>query len=215
MQRSRSRNAVRTVAATLVCGVLVGCIDGQDAADLAVGIAPFEQLRGVNLASLRVGAVRALRSAAEPAPFEGLREPIGAFDVVWTVTGYSGADGSWPAEDALVLAVEASRDWPSDTSAHAAWQRAIVAVKEGLAQEPACAQVTGPGFTMRVAEWDRGGGWSLSASLAPAITVGGEAVSARHSVAVRREALTARYPEAGQPNPDERPTWTRVACGAA
>lgn len=192
----------------------IGCVDGHDAADLAVGITPFEELRGMNLTALRVGAVRAFRRGAEPAPFEGLREPIGAFDVVFAVTGYDGSDGSWPAEEAMVLTVEATREWPSDTAAAAAWGGAVRAINEGLAQEPVCAAVAGPGFEMRIAEWDRGDGWSLSASVAPAVLFGKEkALSARHSVAVRRTALTARYPEAGQPNPDERPTWTRIPCG--
>ena len=191
----------------------IGCVDGHDAADLAVGITPFEQLRGINLTTLRVGAVRAFRRAAEPAPFEGLREPLGAFDVVYAVTGYDGSDGSWPAEEALILSVEAAREWPSDTSAAAAWVGAIRAINEGLVQEPVCSAVAGPGFAMRIAEWDRGEGWSLSASVAPAVRLGKERdLSARHSVAVRRTALTARYPEAGQPNPDERPTWTRIPC---
>ena len=83
--------------------IAIGCVDGHDAADLAVGITPFE----------------------------GLRE------------------------------------WHSDTSAAAAWGGAIRAINEGLAQEPVCSIVAGPGFAMRIAEWDRGEGWSLSPSGAP------------------------------------------------
>ena len=214
MQTRRSRGDARiayTIPVLMLASAL-GCTDGHDAADLAVGVAPFEQLRGLNLTSLRAGAVRAVRSRAEPAPFEGLREPIGAYDVVYTVTGYDGSDGSWPVEEALILGAEATRDWPSDTAAAAAWRRAIAAIRDGLATEPSCAEVSGPGFAIRVAEWDRGDGWSLATSFAPAITVAGKPVSARNSVAVRRTALTAQFPEAGQPNPDERPIWTRVSC---
>jgi hypothetical protein len=203
------------VAGLAAVALIGGCGDARDAADLAVGVAPFEQLRGVNLTSLRSGGVRAFRSAAEPAPYEGLREPIGAYDVLYAVTGYDGSDGSWPAEDALVLRVEATRDWPSDTAATAAWHGAMREIRDGLGADGQCAEVTGPDFTMRVAEWDRGGGWSLSTSLAPAVTLAdGTTLSARHSIAVRREALTQRFPAAGMPNPDERPTWVRIPCTA-
>lgn len=203
----------QVVTGLAVAVLAVGCGDGRDAADLAVGVAPFEQLRGMNLATLRVGTVRAFRRAAGPAPLEGLREPIGAFDVAYAVTAYDGSDGSWPVEEALILAIEATREWPSDTSAVAAWRGAIRSITEGLAAEPLCAAVAGPGFEMRIAEWDRGEGWSLSASVALAVPLGQEQdLTARHSVAVGRTALTARYPEAGQPNPDERPTWTRIPC---
>lgn len=195
---------------------LLACGDARDVADLAVGVSPFEQLRGINFTVLRSGSVRAVRNGAEPSPFEGLREPIGVYDVLYAVTGYSGGDGSWPAEDALILGIEATREWPSDTAAIVAWRGAIRSIRDGLASEPQCAEVTGPGFRMRVAEWDRGEGWSLSASVAPAVKLGKDSdLSARHSVAVRRTALTARYPQAGQPNPDERPTWTRVSCLAS
>lgn len=207
----RGIGAVATVAAGLLAS---GCGDGHDAADLAVGVAPFEQLRGMNLTALRVGTVRAFRRAAEPAPFEGLREPLGAYELLYSVTGYNGSDGSWPAEEALILSIEATREWPSDTAAIAAWRTAIREVVAGLAVEPTCARVSGVGFSMRIAEWDRGGGWSLSASVAPSVAAAGAggALSARHSIAVRREALTGALPEEGRPNPDRLPTWTRIAC---
>ena len=221
--QSRARVALRRgrqgMATAMVAGAalaLSACGDARDAADLAVGMAPFEQLRGMNLTALRSGVVRAFRSGAEPAPFEGLREPIGTYDVLYAVTGFDGGDGSWPAEEALILGVEATREWPSDTTASAAWRSAIRSIQDGLASEPQCAELTGPGFTMRVAEWDRGEGWSLSATVAPAVKFGKDSdLSARHSIAVRRTALTARYPEAGQPNPHERPTWTRIACSGS
>lgn len=213
MNARRSLDGAGTGLAMLGILLAAGCGDARDTADLAVGVAPFEQLRGVNLTPLRSGGVRAYRKAAEPAPFEGLREPIGAYDVLYAVTGYDGSDGSWPAEDALVLRVEATRDWPSDTTATAAWHTAMRAIRDGLGTDAQCAEVTGPDFSMRVAEWDRGGGWSLSTTVAPAVTLAnGTAFSARHSIAIRREALTSRYPAAGMPNPDERPTWVRIPC---
>lgn len=200
------------VALVVAAAALAGaCGDRRDAADLAVGVAPFDQLRGMNVAALRSGGVRALRAAAAPAPFEGLREPIGAFDVLYAVPGFDGSDGSWPGEDALVSHVEASRAWPSDSSARAAWRSAIRAIQDGMGQAPQCADLAGPGYLGRIAEWAHPGGWSVSTTYAPAVP-GDSALTARHAIAVRREALTARLPQAGQPNPNALPTWTRVGC---
>lgn len=196
----------------VVC-LVAACGDRRDAADLAVGVAPFDQLRGVNVAQLRSGGVRAFRRAAQPAPFEGLREPIGAFDVLFAVPGFDGSDGSWPSEDALVSHIEATREWPSDTLALGAWRGAITALQGGLGVAPECYTLTGPGFTVRMAEWQEDDGWSVSATYAPAIVSGSDTtLSARHSLAVRREAITVRFPQVGTPNPDERPIWAPISC---
>lgn len=209
----RWRGVPRLAGLALTALMPLACLSGRDVAEVAAGVAPFDQLRGMNMTPLRSGAVRAVRRNAEPAPREGLRESLGAYELRYAVTGYDGTDGSWPAEEALILWIEATREWPDDTAAIAAWRGAIREVVAGLAVEPQCARVSGPGFSMRVAEWDRGEGWSLSTSVAPA--VGGppeKARSARHSIAVRRSGLTAGLPEEGQPNPDTLPTWTRIPC---
>lgn len=196
--------------------LLAACGDRRDAADLAVGVAPFDQLRGMNVTPLRSGGVRAFRRAAEPAPFEGLREPIGAFDVLYAVPGYDGSDGSWPNEDALVSYIEATRAWPSDSLALAAWRGALRSLQDGLGVAPECREVAGPGFSLRIAEWEQAGGWSVSASFAAALRSAGDTLaSARHSIAIRREALSAQLPEAGTPNPDSLPTWTTTSCPGA
>ena len=31
-------------------------------------------------------------------------------------------------------------------------------------------------------------------------------------IAVRRQAVTSRYPQEGAANPDERPTWAEASC---
>ncbi len=204
----------KTFAALAVSLVALGaCGERRDTADLAAGVAPFSELRGINMAALRSGGVRAFRSGAEPAPFEGLREPIGAYDVLFAVPAFVGLDGSWPAEDAQVMAIEATRDWPSDSSAAAAWESAVREIRAATGATPSCVALAGPGFSLRVVEFPRGGSWVLAASLAPETTLTNRRkLSARHSVAVRRGSITTRYPEAGAPNPDERPTWTRADC---
>ena len=192
---------------------LVACGERRDTADIAGGVGPFNELRGINLVALRVGEVRAFRSGAEPAPFEGLREPIGSFDVLFEVPGFVGTDSTWPAEDVQVLAIEATREWPSDSSATAAFDGAVSEIRGATGATPSCLLVAGPGFSLRVVEFDRGGGWTLAAALAPETTMTNRhKLSARHSLAVRRNSVTARYPEQGSPNPDDRPTWTRVEC---
>lgn len=191
---------------------LAACGERRDAADLAVGVEPFERLRGMNVAPLRSGAVRAMRKNAEPAPLEGLRERIGAYDVLYSLTGYDGTDGSWPSEEALVLAIEATREWPSDSAALGGWRGAIRQLQAGLGKPPQCATVSGVGFSMRVAEWDQGGGWSVSSSFAARDASVTPALPAVHSIAVRRQALTAQLPRHDQPNPDRRPTWVAADC---
>jgi hypothetical protein len=205
----------RLTFATLLPGVLLAgsCGERREIADLAAGVAPFEQLRGIDAVALRSGGVRAFRAAAVPAPSEGLREPIGDFQVVYEVPGFDGSDGSWPSEDALISAVEATRDWPSNASARQAFERAIAALQAGLGAGPWCYELAGPGLALTFAQWERGGGWAVTATFTPeARGESGEVIPARHGIAVRREALTLRYPQAGGPNPDQLPTWTERSC---
>ena len=209
------RTALRL--ASLLCAglffAITGCAERRDASVVAAGIAPFNELGGINITTLRVGGLRAFRRGAESAPWEGLREPIGAFDVLFAVPAFVGSDGSWPAEDALVTEIEATRDWPSDSSAAQAWSASVQEIRAATGATPACVNLTGPGFALRVVEFPRGGTWVLAAALAPETTLTNRSkLSARHSVSLRRESITARYPEAGAPNPDERPTWTSADC---
>jgi hypothetical protein len=207
LQKLQSRLVLLAIVSLAACG------ERRDTADVAAGLTPFTELRGVNVAQLRAGQVRAIRAGAEPAPFEGLREPIGAFDVMFEVPGFVGTDASWPLEEARVMGIEATREWPNDSSARAAFDSAVLEIKNATGATPHCVTVTGPGFALRVVEFDRGGGWTLAAALAPQTRLPNRArLSARHSLAVRQGSVMTRYPEAGTPNPDERPTWSRVEC---
>lgn len=192
--------------------LLVACGQRHDAADLAVGVAPFDQLRGVDVGPMRSGVVRAVRSRAVRAPLEGLRELIGTYDVLYGLTGYDGTDGAWPEEEALVLFIEATREWPTEASAAGAWRTAIREIGAGMGSAPTCATVSGPGFTIRVAEWLHRDGWSVSATYAPGDTTVLPTQTPRHSIAVRRQALTAQLPRDGTANPDARPTWAPASC---
>jgi len=194
---------------------LTACGERRDTAELAGGVNPFNELRGVNIASLRAGQVRAMRAGAEPAPYEGLREPIGAYDVMFEVAGFVGADSTWPIDEASVVGIEATREWPNDSAARAAFDLAVLEIRNATGATPHCVNVTGPGFSLRVTEFDRGGGWTLAVKLAPeARLTNRQRLSARHSIAVRQSSVLTRFPEAGTPNPDERPVWTRVDCAA-
>lgn len=194
---------------------MTACEPRRDVADMAVGMAPFEELRGMGLRTMRAGMVRAFRPRAERAPWEGFRERIGAFDVVYGVPGFVGADSTWPDEDALIEEIEATREWPSDSIARAAFDAAVSEYAGLSSSPPACLQVSGPGFSMRVAEWDLGEGFAFSASLAPENRLtDGTKLSARHALAVRRRSLRDRLPAAGAPNPDDHPTWQPVSCDA-
>lgn len=189
------------------------CGERRDAASVAAGIAPFDELRGISITALRVGEVRAFRRGAAPAPFEGLRERIGEWDLLYEVPGFVGTDGSWPPEDVQVLAVEATHAWPSDSLAAAAFAGALRSVRAETGATPSCLEITGPGFSLRVVEFDRGGGWTLAVAHAPPVTLAtGVAISARHSIAVRRHSVTSRFPERGATDADDLPTWVRAEC---
>lgn len=189
------------------------CGERRDLSDVAAGVAPFTELRGLNIAALRVGEVRAFRREAAPAPLEGMRERIGEFDVLFGVTQYEGLDGAWPPEDHQILTVEAAREFPSDSAAIAAWEASVREIRNATGATPHCLRVSGPGFTLRVVEFDRGGGWRLSTTVAPAVQLTNRReLSARQSVAVRHQSLTERFPAAGAENPDALPTWERVDC---
>lgn len=197
----------------LLVPLAAACVERRDIADVAAGQAPFDALRGTNIATLRVGVVRAFRRNADRAPWEGLREQLGDFDLVYAVPGYVGSDGSWPQEDVQVLDVEATHDWPDDSSAEAAWIAAVRRIRNETGATPHCLRVDGPGFQLRVVEFDRGGGWRLAAAVAPETTLTNrQPLSARHSIAVRRSSFTERFPEAAAANPDALPTWTRIDC---
>ena len=201
--------------ATLGAVALLACGERRDVADLAGGVAPFEELRGTNAPALRSGGVRAFRRAAVPAPREGLHERIGEFDVVYEVPGFTGdsSGGEWPSEDALIYVIEAAHEWASDSAAAAAFNSAVRELHSRLGAGPHCLSISRPGFTLQVAEWDRGGGWSLTVSRAPAVhPAGAPPRPARHSIAVRREAITARLTAAAATEPDERGTWQETTC---
>lgn len=203
----------RPLVALALLLVAVACGERRDLADVAAGIAPFSELRGTNIAALRVGEVRAFRRGAAPAPLEGLRERIGEYDVLYGVTQYEGLDGSWPPEDHQILAVEAAREYPSDSTAVAAWESTVREIRNATGATPHCLRVTGAGFTLRVVEFDRGGGWRLSTTVAPAVRLTNRReLSARHSVAVRRSSITERFPAVGAANPDAFPTWELIDC---
>jgi hypothetical protein len=216
-RRAAAPRAVPGAAlAALALVALAGCEPRRDVADMAVGLAPFEELRGMGFGGLRSGAVRALRARAERAPLEGLRERIGAFDVVYAVPDYAGADGAWPAEDAFIEHIEATREWPSDSLARAAFERVIGEYRALSGAAPACLRVTGRDFTVLVAEWDLGGGFAFTTTFAPGARLAtGGTLAPLHSLAVRRRSLRDRFPADGAANPNDHPTWRAAGCDDA
>lgn len=208
------RRARRSCLCLLAAGSLA-CGDRRDAADLAVGVQPFEQLRGMNVTPLRSGMVRAMRAGATPAPLEGLREAIGTFDVLYGLTGYDGTDGTWPDEEALVLFIEGTREWPSDSAAAGAWRSAMREIEAGMGTAPTCLAVRGPGFAIRVAEWTHRDGWAVTTTFAAGDSAAVPAQTPRHSIAIRRQAFTVTLPNVDDDNPDARPTWARASCTPA
>jgi len=204
------RRALASLALALAAGAAAGCGERRDIADLAANLAPYDQLRGMNIAELRAGQVRAMRRAVERSPLEGYRERIGDWDLVYAVQGYDGTgDESWPREDVQVLEVEATQQMASDSAAMTAWRETATKVRNETGATPHCLSVQGPGFVLHVVEFDRGGNWRLAVTHAPSVRLRNRQVlSARTAVAVRRFSLRERFPQQGQPNPDSLPTWT-------
>jgi len=204
------RRALAGMALALAVGAVVGCGERRDIADVAANLAPYDQLRGMNIAELRAGQVRAMRRDVVRAPLEGYRERIGDWDLVYTVQGYDGSsDESWPREDVQVLEIEATQQMSSDSAAMRAWYETATRIHNETGATPRCTGVQGRGFSLYVVEFDRGGDWRLAVSYAPSVRLPNrDTLSARQAVAVRRFSLRDRFPQQGQPNPDSLPTWT-------
>lgn len=205
-----SRSKVGSLLVLVALVTIAACGERRDIADVAAGLAPFDQLRGTNISSLRGGQVRAMRGNIQPSPLEGYRERLGEWDLVYTSQGFDGSDGSWPQEDVQILEVEATRELASDTLARQAWYETAKQIRNETGATPHCLMIHGRGFSLSVVEFDRGGDWRLAVSYAPAVRLPNrDTLSARLGVAVRRQSLSIRFPERGQANPDSLPTWTR------
>lgn len=207
----------RALAGVVLALAAIGCGERRDIADVAANLEPYTELRGMNIVDLRSGQVRAMRRNIVRAPLEGYREQIGSWDVVFTVQGYDGSgDESWPREDVQVLEVEATRQMESDSAALAAFQQTVAKIRNETGATPHCVNVKGPGFELRVVEFDRGGNWRLAVSYAPSLRLRNrQELSARQAVAVRRFSFRERFPQAGAANPDSLPTWTDAPEGCA
>ncbi|HRQ77696.1 MAG TPA: hypothetical protein PLY94_03785 [Gemmatimonadaceae bacterium] len=203
------RHTMAGLGLALALGVVTGCGERRDIADLAANLAPFDELRGLNIAELRAGQARAMRRNVVRAPLEGYRERVGDWEVVYAVQGYDGSsDESWPREDVQVLEVEATQQLPSDSAAMRAWHETATRIRNETGATPHCLRVLGPGFALQVVEFDRGGDWRLAVSYAPSVRLPNrDTLSARQAVALRKFSLRQRFPQQGQPNPDSLPTW--------
>ncbi len=203
------RRALAGLGLALAAFGVTGCGERRDIADVAANLAPFTELRGMNIVDLRSGQVRAMRRNIERAPLEGYRERIGDWDVVFSVPGFDGSgDESWPREDVQILEVEATQQMASDSLARQAWQETARRIRNETGATPHCVSVAGPGFALSVIEFDRGGNWRLAVTYAPSLRLRNrQELSARTAVALRRFSLRERFPQRGQPNPDSLPTW--------
>jgi hypothetical protein len=151
-----------------------------------------------------------MRVNIQPSPWEGYRERIGEWDVLFTAQGFEGSDGSWPDEAVQILEIEATRQMPSDSVAKRTWLEMAKTIRIETGATPHCLTIQGAGFSLDVVEFDRGGDWRLAVSYAPSVRLAnGDRLSSRVATAVRRATLGERFPEQGQPNPDSLPTWTR------
>jgi hypothetical protein len=202
----RSKLAVLLLGASMATAA---CGERRDISEMAAGLAPFDQLRGTNIATLRGGQVRAMRANIQPSPLEGYRERLGEWDVVYTSQGFDGSDGSWPQEEVQILEVEATRQVATDSLGRAAWYETAKQIRNATGATPRCLMIHGSGFSLDVVEFDRGGDWRLAVSFAPAVRLPNQdTLSSRVAIAVRRLTLAERFPQRGQPNPDSLPTWS-------
>ncbi len=177
------------------------CGGRRDTAEIAAGVAPFDELVGIPFTVLRSGGARALRRNIEPVMNIGLRERIGAYEVTYAVPVFDSTSGSWPVEDALVLEIAAMRTWPSDSMARAEWVRAIASIAAATSTVPRClARATAKDSLASLAEFDRGDSLTLGAEFVPGAMLPDSSTSpAQTHLVIRRHALSA-------------PAWTAAPC---
>jgi hypothetical protein len=177
------------------------CGGRRDTAEIAAGVAPFDELAGIPFTVLRSGGARALRRNIEPVMNIGLRERIGAYEVTYAVPVFDSTSGSWPVEDALVLEIAAMRTWPSDSMARAEWVRAIASIAAATSTVPRClARATAKDSIASLAEFDRGDSLTLGAEFVPSAMLPDSSTSpAQTHLVIRRHALSA-------------PAWTAAPC---
>lgn len=189
----------------LVLSVLMtsACAERRDTSDVAVGLAPFDELRGVPFNVLRSGGVRALRRNVSPVMGMGLRETIGAYDITYAVPVFDSASGDWPVEDALVLEIAATRTWPSDSAAQGEWTRLFDVTTTITKTAPRCvmsAAAPADPSAVHVAEFDRGDTLFLTLEfVASSMALDSSRVPAQTHVVIRRASLAA-------------PVWIEAPC---
>jgi hypothetical protein len=182
---------------------VAACGERRDTAEVAAGLAPFDELRGIPFNVLRSGGVRALRKNVAPVMGVGLRETIGAYDVSYAVPVFDSTSGDWPVEDALVLEIGAARSWSSDSAARVEWGRALDAVTSVTKSVPRCvtsAAAAADPAAVHVAEFERGDTLYLTIEfIASALALDSSAVPAQTLFAIRRNSLAA-------------PAWAEAPC---
>lgn len=144
---------------------LVACNRGLDLTDAAAGQPPFEALRGIPASGLRVGQLRAYRREMAPLAGVGLQEIIDGQLVTFVVPVFD-STSLWPREEALILVVEVSRTWSSDSLAHVAWDSTARAVQAALPDTRPCA-AGDPQGRWTALEFPRGDSLVLSAEYEP------------------------------------------------
>lgn len=190
--------------ALALVGALVlaaACGGRRDTAEIAAGVAPFDELAGIPFTVLRSGGARALRRNIEPVMNIGLRERIGAYEVTYAVPVFDSTSGSWPVEDALVLEIGATRTWPSDARARAEWLRIVANIAATTTTVPRClARATAKDSIATLAEFDRGDSLTFGAEFVPGVVrPDASSDAAQTHLVIRRHALSA-------------PAWTVAPC---
>lgn len=177
------------------------CGGRRDTAEIAAGMAPFDELAGIPFNVLRSGGARALRRNIAPVMGVGLRETIGDFEVTYSVPVFDSTSGDWPVEDALVLELAATRSWGNDSLARADWLRTIADVMTVTTTVPRClARATATDSSATLAEFDRGDSLTLGAEFVPSqLASDSTRIPAQTHLVIRRTSLTA-------------PAWTAAPC---
>jgi hypothetical protein len=189
---------------SLVLGALLlaaACGGRRDTAEIAAGMAPFDELAGIPFTVLRSGGARALRRNIAPVMGVGLRETIGEYEVTYSVPVFDSTSGDWPVEEALVLELAATRSWANDSLARAEWIRTIADVMKATTTVPRClASAASSDTVATLAEFDRGDTLTLGAEFVPSqLASDSTRIPAMTHLVIRRSSLTA-------------PAWTAAPC---
>jgi len=121
---------------------------------MAAQVPPLSELNGVTL-DMRASALMSQRPHAVAAPYQGFRETIGTYSVLYEVPG-SVQDGQAPPGWERLASITASQQLPSTDSTFRHWRAELTRIRTARQSMPRCYGVA------LASRSDSGAVWSVS-----------------------------------------------------